>query len=208
MITARALSDDRFATLVDKHQGAHLLCRLPQGHEDRVIVGAPIDFVIDHRPHQAERVDRPVQLSDGRWHVLHGNLRKALKTLRMVHGHLMHFVVALPVHGGDSLGIPVVVVKSCPGGDDVDIHPERVHVGEALLWGPDRPGSNAHAARCDAVPRLPGLHGMDEALGGQMSMNIDTAHVSRLNVMCQYVVRSLRYPKTRQRRAAGEWSQV
>ena len=89
----------------------------------------------------------------------------------------MHFVIALPVHGGNGLGISIVVIEACPGGDDLDIDPERVHVGEALGWGPDSSGSNAHTTRLDAVPGLSSLDSTDEALRGQMSVNIDTAHI-------------------------------
>jgi hypothetical protein len=89
----------------------------------------------------------------------------------------MHLFIALPVHGGDGLGIPIVVVETRPGGYYMHVYPERFHVGEALLRCPDRTGSNAYTARPDAVPVFPGLPGLDETLRCQMSVNVDAAHV-------------------------------
>ena len=79
MVAARTLSDQRSTTLVDKHQSPHLLRRLPEGHEFGLIISAPIDLIIDHRSDQPELVDRSIQLSDGRRHVLHRIWAKPLK---------------------------------------------------------------------------------------------------------------------------------
>jgi hypothetical protein len=42
----------------------------------------------------------------------------------MVHGHLIHFVITIAMHGSDSPGISIVVIESCPGGDDLHINTE------------------------------------------------------------------------------------
>jgi hypothetical protein len=76
-----------------------------KGVNSGVIVGAPLGFVLDHRPHETQFVDRVVQLGDGRLDVLHRDLREAFEVVRILHRHLTHFLIALPVHGGDGLGI-------------------------------------------------------------------------------------------------------
>ena len=63
----------------------------------------------------------------------------------------MHFVIALAMHGCDRLGLPIVVVEARSSGHNMDVYSKRFHVGEALLWGPNRPGSNANAARFDTM---------------------------------------------------------
>src|SRR5437764_2384003 len=89
----------------------------------------------------------------------------------------MHFVVALAMHGRDRRGLTIVVIKCRSRRDHVHIHTERVHVRKALFGGPDRPGRNTHRPRLNTVPRFPGLHGADETLRSQMSVNVNTAHV-------------------------------
>jgi hypothetical protein len=44
------------------------------------------------------------------------------------------------------------------------IDPERVHVRNALLGVPDRPGRYTHRPRLNTVPDFPSLHGVDETL--------------------------------------------
>jgi hypothetical protein len=162
---------------VNEHEGSHLLGRFPQRQKLWLVIGPTVRGIVDHGSHQTQPVNRPVQFSDGRGGVLHRNLRQALETIGVVNGHLMYFVVAVAVHGRDRRGILIVVIKCRSRRDHMHIHTERVHVRKALFRSPDRPRRNTHRPWLNAVPCFPVLHGADETLRRQMSVNINAAHV-------------------------------
>ena len=165
------------ALLVHQHHRAHLFRRLPQGQKLRVVVGIAVNVVVNHGADEAHSVDTPVQFGDSQVYILHRNNRHALETVGVVHGHLIHFVVALPVHGGNDLGVPVVVVVKAKGGDHVNIHAQGVHIVDTLLRRPGVAGADAHFPGLDTVPLPAFPHGPDETLGRQMSVYVYAAHL-------------------------------
>ena len=161
------------ALLMHQHNRAHLLGGFPQGHKLRVIVGFAVDMVVNHRPDETHPADAALQLGHGQLDILHRDDRHALKAVGIVHGHLIDLVVALPVHGGDDLGVPLVVVVKAESGDDVDIHAQGVHIVDALFRRPGVAGADPHFPRLDPVPLPARPHSANETLGGQVRVNID-----------------------------------
>ncbi len=125
------------ALLVDKDEGAQLLRCLPEGKELRFVEGAPIHLIVDHRPLEAKFGHRPFQLGDGRLRILHRQRGKASEAVGVVHSHLAHFVVAVPSDGTGNLRVQIVAVEGRGGGDHLYIHPQGVHISDALLRRPE-----------------------------------------------------------------------
>ena len=161
------------ALLMHQQNRAHLLGGFPERHKLGVIVGFAVDMVVDHSPDEAHSVDAVLQFGHGQVDILHRDDGHALEAVGVVHSHLIDLVVALPVHGGDDLGVPLVVVIEAEGGDDVDVDAQGVHIVDALLRRPGVAGADPHFAGFDAVPFPAGGHGPDETLGRQVGVNID-----------------------------------
>ena len=109
-----------------------------RGVEHRVVKGAPVHVVANHRALQPQVLHCAGQLLNGRAHVLHRQVRQPGETVGILIGELGHVVVAFPVHGDGLLGVQVVKVHIRVGGQHVKVHPQRVHVGNALLRRPER----------------------------------------------------------------------
>ena len=128
--------------------------------------------------------------------VLHGQGGQPGETVGPGLHHLADFIVALSGGGSGDVGVEVVVVETAEGGNDVNIHAEGVHVGEALFRGPSGLGRQltepftvsghqdlAAAGVLVAPEGMPcpsRFGGAPEALGRQVGVDVDAAHVGLL----------------------------
>jgi hypothetical protein len=121
---------------MDKQQGANLFGGFPEQQKLRLIKGTAIDVIIDHGAFETQLDHGPFQFSNGGLDVLYRQGNQASEALGVVDRHLMHLVIADSSNRSGGGGILVVFVESDIGGDDLDIDPQRVHIGQPLFRRP------------------------------------------------------------------------
>ena len=92
------------------------------------------------------------QFLDGGADVLHGQVGQAGETVGVFLGELGDVVVALAVHGQGLVGVQIVEVHVGVAGQDVHVHAEGLHIGDAL-FGASRKYAGCSGAGCRAWGR-------------------------------------------------------
>ena len=170
--------------------------RFPQRHEGRIVVGDAVDVIANHRAFESQVAHSSLQLGDCGVDVLHRQGAEAGEAVGVFPHHVGDFLVGLAA-GGDRIADAGEGVVADKGRDDVNIHTQRVHVGEPLLGVPAEGGSQrlsqlpeavyqlsiGVAMPGDAVPGLAAIERVQHTVGHQMSVYVYAAHSSGLSLI-------------------------
>ena len=179
MIARRARRHRRRPALMYENERPQRLRSLPKRQEFRLVERPPVHVIANHRPLQPQLGYAPLQLRYGGGDVLHGQSRQPRESVGTVGRQPRRVIVAVPRHVRRRFRVLVVIVQDGVGGQNLNVHPQRIHVRQPLIRRPNRsrimPMRRRRMGR-DPVPILPRLHSVYERLGRYVGVYVYNAH--------------------------------
>ena len=179
MIAVQPGTDQGIPALMNQDDRPGLLGHCPHRKKLRVVESLAVHMIANHRPLQSQLRHRPLQLRGRRPRILHRQIRQPRKPVRIILDQLRHIIVALPVHRRHRGRVLLVKVKDRIGREDMQIHPDGIHIGQPLLRRPQRPGHRPVKLirlRGNPIPIPPRFQGANIRLRANVRVNVNGTH--------------------------------